>query len=133
VVQASLMGDGGEIFILKMGEPIRIAELARDLIALHGLRAGTDVKIEYTGLRPGEKMHESLVARGEETAPSRHPQILRATSRVPAGVDLDRVLETLTRLAAEGQDDAIRAELARVIPDADFVSRSLTSTPERKR
>ena len=56
VVQASLMGDGGEIFILRMGEPIRIAELARDLIALHGLRPGTDVRIEYTGLRPGEKL-----------------------------------------------------------------------------
>ena len=78
-------------------------------------------------------MHESLIARGEETAPSRHAQILRATSRVPAGVDIDLVLETLTRLAADGNDDAIRAELARVIPDADFVSRPLASEPERKR
>jgi FlaA1/EpsC-like NDP-sugar epimerase len=127
VVQASLMGDGGEIFILKMGEPIRIAELARDLIALHGLRAGTDVKIEYTGLRPGEKLHESLVAAGEQAVPSRHAQILRATSRVPAGLDIDAVVATLTRLAAAGDDDAIRAELARVIPDADFPARPLSS------
>ena len=127
VVQASLMGDGGEIFILKMGEPIRIAELARDLIALHGLRAGTDIKIEYTGLRPGEKMHESLVAQGEQAAPSRHPQILRATSRVPAGIDLDRVIGTLVELASAGDDDGIRAELARVIPDADFPARPVSS------
>jgi len=133
VVQASLMGDGGEIFILKMGEPIRIAELARDLIALFGLRAGTDVKIEYTGLRPGEKLHESLVAAGEEAVASRHPQILCATSRIPAGVNVDQVVATLTSLAAAGDDDGIRAELARVIPDADFPARSAQGkgTPAR--
>jgi FlaA1/EpsC-like NDP-sugar epimerase len=127
VVQASLMGEGGEIFILKMGEPIRIAELARDLIALHGLRAGTDVKIEYTGLRPGEKLHESLVAAGEQAMPSRHPQILRATSRPPAGVDIDAVVATLVGFAAAGDDDAIRSELARIIPDADFPARTVPS------
>lgn len=133
VVQASLMGEGGEIFILKMGEPIRIAELARDLIALHGLRAGTDVKIEYTGLRPGEKLHESLVAAGEEAVASRHPQILRATSRVPAGLDMDAVVAALSRLAAAGDDDAIRAQLARMIPDAAFPARSAPGkgTPAR--
>lgn len=130
VVQSSLMGEGGEIFILKMGEPIRIAELARDLIALHGLRAGSDVKIEYSGLRPGEKLHESLVARGEEAVQSSHPHILRAVSSVPSGLDVDAELETLTRLAGEGADDAIRVELARIIPDAQFVP---VATPERKR
>jgi FlaA1/EpsC-like NDP-sugar epimerase len=133
VVQASLMGDGGEIFILKMGEPIRIAELARDLIALFGLRAGTDVKIEYTGLRPGEKLHESLVAAGEEAVASRHPQILRASSRIPAGVDVDAAVATLSCLAEAGDDDAIRAQLARMIPDADFPTRSAQGkgTPAR--
>jgi FlaA1/EpsC-like NDP-sugar epimerase len=130
VVQASLMGEGGEIFILKMGEPIRIAELARDLIALHGLRAGTDVRIEYTGLRPGEKLHESLVARGESAVPSRHPHILRAVSPTPSGLDLDAGVETLARLAAAGADEAIRAELARLIPDAVF---PVTSADERER
>jgi FlaA1/EpsC-like NDP-sugar epimerase len=130
VVQASLMGEGGEIFILKMGEPIRIAELARDLIALHGLRAGTDVRIEYTGLRPGEKLHESLVARGESAVPSRHPHILRAVSQTPSGLDLDAGVETLARLAADGADEAIRAELARLIPDAVF---PVTSADERER
>jgi FlaA1/EpsC-like NDP-sugar epimerase len=127
VVQASLMGDGGEIFILKMGEPIRIAELARDLIALSGLRAGADVKIEYTGLRPGEKLHESLVAQGEQALPSRHPQILRAVSRVPAGVDVETLVAALVALARAGGDDAIRAELARNIPDADFPARAAPS------
>jgi FlaA1/EpsC-like NDP-sugar epimerase len=118
VIQASLMGEGGEIFILQMGEPIRIAELARDLIALHGLRPGADVRIEYTGLRPGEKLHEDLVAAGEEAQPSRHRHILRARARVPAGVDLDAVIARLAALAEVGDDRAIRAELARAIPDA---------------
>jgi FlaA1/EpsC-like NDP-sugar epimerase len=130
VVQASLMGEGGEIFILKMGEPIRIAELARDLIALHGLRPGADVKIEYSGLRPGEKLHESLVARGEEAVPSRHPHILRAVSRLPSKLDLDAELEKLSGLAEAGADDEIRVELARIIPDAQFIPESTT---ERKR
>ena len=131
VVQASLMGEGGEIFILKMGEPIRIAELARDLIALHGLRPGTDVMIEYTGLRPGEKMHESLVSRGEHAVASSHPHILRAEARPPARADLDALVATLTRLAAAGDDEGVRTELARMIPDAGFPE--TTSSQERKR
>ncbi|HXV12884.1 MAG TPA: nucleoside-diphosphate sugar epimerase/dehydratase [Candidatus Krumholzibacteria bacterium] len=117
VIQASLMGEGGEIFILRMGEPIRIAELARDLIALSGHKAG-DIRIEFTGLRPGEKLHESLVAEGEETIASRHENILRTASRVPPRAELDAALETLATLAAAGDDDAIRAELARIIADA---------------
>lgn len=120
VVQASLMGDGGEIFILKMGEPIRIAELARDLIALHGFKPGADVRIEYTGLRPGEKLHEALVADGETTAPSGNDHILRALPRIPHGVDVAASLATLARLAEAGDAHGIRAELARVIPDAEL-------------
>ncbi len=119
VIQASLMGEGGEIFILQMGEPIRIAELARDLIALSGHKAG-DIKVEFVGLRPGEKLHESLVADGEETVASRHPHILRTTSRVPSRERLDAALEKLAALAAQGDDDAVRAELARVIADASL-------------
>jgi FlaA1/EpsC-like NDP-sugar epimerase len=118
VVQASLLGSGGEIFILKMGEPIRISELARDLIALHGLRAGSDIRIEWTGLRPGEKLHEALVAAGESAEPSPHPHILRAWPVLPEGVDVFESLARLTRLAVDDDGRGIRAELERVIPDA---------------
>jgi FlaA1/EpsC-like NDP-sugar epimerase len=118
VVQASVMGRGGEIFILKMGEPIRISELARDLIALHGFRPGTDIRIEWTGLRPGEKLHEALVAEGESAEASSHPHILRAYPAPPPGVDVLESLARLTRLAGDEDDEGIRAELERVIPDA---------------
>jgi len=118
VLQASLMGEGGEVFILQMGEPIRIAELARDLIALHGFKVGRDISIEYTGLRPGEKTHEDLVADGEDAEPSAHPWILRSKGRLPRGLDVDATLETLRRLADAGDGDGIRRELGRVIPDS---------------
>jgi FlaA1/EpsC-like NDP-sugar epimerase len=120
VIQASLMGQGGEIFILRMGEPIRIAELARDLIALSGLKAGTDIRIEFTGLRPGEKVHESLIADGEATFASGHEHILCTTSRVPPRARLDAALEKLSSLAAAGDDDAIRVELMQAVADASL-------------
>ncbi|MDH3198996.1 MAG: polysaccharide biosynthesis protein [Candidatus Krumholzibacteria bacterium] len=118
VVQASMMGGGGEVFILRMGEPIRIAELARDLIALHGLRPEIDVGVEITGLRPGEKLHEALVAAGEEAVPSAHPHILVARPRPPAGFDAGAVVAELEELAEAGDRAGIRRCLGRVIPDA---------------
>ncbi|HEV3202549.1 MAG TPA: nucleoside-diphosphate sugar epimerase/dehydratase [Bryobacteraceae bacterium] len=75
VVQASTMGHGGEIFVLDMGEPVRIVDLARNLILLSGLRPGDDIKIEYTGIRPGEKLYEELAHLEEETLPTYHSKI----------------------------------------------------------
>lgn len=121
VVQASLMGTGGEIYILQMGEPIRIEELARDLIALHGLRADRDISIEFTGLRPGEKLHEDLINEGEDTEASSHPWILRSRGRLPEGLDVDATLAELSRLADEGDVDGIRRALTDAIPEADLL------------
>jgi FlaA1/EpsC-like NDP-sugar epimerase len=131
VIQASLMGEGGEIFVLRMGEPIRIAELARDLIALHGFRPGTDIRIECTGLRPGEKLHEDLVAEGERAEPSRHPHILRAWPVIPPGLDVDAAIARLDRMAEAGDADGIRAELERALPDATL-RESVTGRPGTK-
>jgi FlaA1/EpsC-like NDP-sugar epimerase len=127
VIQASLMGEGGEIFILRMGEPIRIAELARDLIALSGLKAGTDIRIEFTGLRPGEKLHEALIAEGEEAIASRHAHILRTAPKLPPRAVLEAALEKLEALAQSGDGDAIRAELGRVIGDAGWTGGAATA------
>jgi FlaA1/EpsC-like NDP-sugar epimerase len=75
VLQAGSMGRGGEIFILDMGEPIKIVDLARDLIALSGFREGEDVEIAFTGVRPGEKLFEELATDSEKADKTRHPKI----------------------------------------------------------
>jgi FlaA1/EpsC-like NDP-sugar epimerase len=75
VLQASTMGKGGEIFVLDMGEPIKIVDLANNLIALSGLRPGEDIKIQFVGVRPGEKLCEELSVLGEDTRPTCHDKI----------------------------------------------------------
>jgi FlaA1/EpsC-like NDP-sugar epimerase len=75
VLQAAALGEGGEVFMLEMGEPVKIVDLARDMIALSGLEEGRDIDIVYTGLRPGEKLFEELFVAGEEYTPTPHPRI----------------------------------------------------------
>jgi len=108
VLQASVLGKGGEIFMLDMGEPIRILDLARDLTELSGLEIGRDIDIVYTGVRPGEKLFEELFVPGECYQPTQHEKILiarNAGSFVPD--ELDEVLETMRTVVA--QDDAAGA------------------------
>jgi FlaA1/EpsC-like NDP-sugar epimerase len=81
VLQAGLMGEGGEIFVLDMGEPVKIADLAKLMIRLSGLDEDR-IKIEYTGLRPGEKLYEELLADEESTLPTPHPKLRVAKARV---------------------------------------------------
>jgi len=121
VVQAAIMGRGGEIFILRMGEPIKIIELAKDLIALHGLRPEIDVPIKLIGLRPGEKLHEALVVDGEQVADSQHSHILATRAVVPDGLDIGHTLQRLQELVAGGNGGGIKAFLNDIIPDADIV------------
>ena len=75
VLQAATMGHGGEIFLLDMGEPVKIVDLARDLITLSGFRPGDDIEIKFSGMRPGEKLFEELATTGENMQPTRHPKI----------------------------------------------------------
>jgi FlaA1/EpsC-like NDP-sugar epimerase len=85
VLQAGLMGEGGEIFVLDMGEPVKIAELAKLMIRLSGADVER-IRIEYTGLRPGEKLYEELLADDESTLPTPHPKLRVAKARaVDAG------------------------------------------------
>jgi FlaA1/EpsC-like NDP-sugar epimerase len=128
VLQAGAMGKGGEIFVLDMGEPVRIVDLARQMIRLSGL-AEDDVRIEYTGLRPGEKLYEEPLADAEKTLPTPHPKLRVAQARAPQnGKLLDDVLAWL---ATPGPVDAatVRARLRRWVPEYAAPSTEAGITP----
>ena len=115
VLQAGLMGEGGEIFVLDMGEPVKIAELARLMIRLSG--ADEDrIRIEYTGLRPGEKLYEELLADDESTLPTPHPKLRVAKAR--AAVDpLLAELEGWFRSGDYQTEKAVKQALTRWVPE----------------
>ena len=115
VLQAGLMGNGGEIFVLEMGEPVLISELARDLIRLSGFTEN-EIKIVYTGLRPGEKLYEELLADDENSLPTPHPKLRIARARQVNGAWLADLLDWLNRAESRG-DDQVRGELARWVPE----------------
>lgn len=115
VLQAGLMGNGGEIFVLDMGEPVLIADLARDLIRLSGF-ADNEISIVYTGLRPGEKLYEELLGADESSLPTPHPKLRIARARQENGAWLSRLLERL-RGNAHRNDAEVRAELAKWVPE----------------
>ena len=100
VLQAGSMGNGGEIFVLDMGEPVKIADLARDLIVLSGLKPGEDIEIQFTGLRPGEKLFEELSVTGEQADKTRHPKIFVGRFRPCDWEGLQGQLEALAKTPA---------------------------------
>jgi FlaA1/EpsC-like NDP-sugar epimerase len=116
VLQAGMMGKGGEIFVLDMGEPVKIVELARQMIRLSGF-ADDDIRIEYTGLRPGEKLYEELLADAETTLPTPHPKLRVARARVSKnGALLQELMSWLENPPDRGAD-AVRAALRRWVPE----------------
>ena len=122
VVQASMMGRGGEIFILRMGSPIKIVEIAKDLIALHGLRPEIDIAIERIGLREGEKLHEDLIADGEQVEDSSHEYILTSRPPLPGSWNREHIMSRLDELTRRGDEAGIREFLGSIIPDAKLRS-----------
>jgi FlaA1/EpsC-like NDP-sugar epimerase len=114
VLQAGLMGQGGEIFVLEMGEPVKIIDLAKDMIRLSGF-AEDDIKIEFTGLRPGEKLYEELLADNEHTLPTPHPKLRIAQASQADTVWLEQLLVWVS--ATVMVDDAVRQALTRWVPE----------------
>lgn len=111
VVQAGTIGEGGEILVLDMGEPVKIVDLARDLIQLSGLTPGEDIEIRFTGMRPGEKLFEELSTDGENLTKTRHPKIFVGRFEQADWADLQTKIEGLAHLAERpdaGGDDVRR-------------------------
>ena len=117
VLQAGALGCGGEVFLLDMGEPVRVVDLATDLIRLSGFRVGNDIEIQFTGIRPGEKLYEEMFFTGENVLPTDHPKVLRARN----GLLSEGMNKKITGLehAAEicEPDDVLRALLRELVPD----------------
>ena len=117
ILQAGAMGEGGEVFILDMGKPINIAEMARDLIRLHGLEPGRDIAIEYIGLRPGEKLYEELITGGEGIVPTSHRKILVLKGLASDPAILSKGIVALEKITENGSSETIREKLQEIVPE----------------
>jgi FlaA1/EpsC-like NDP-sugar epimerase len=117
VLQAGGMGDGGEIFILDMGEPVRIVDLAHDLITLSGLRPGKDIEIKFSGVRPGEKLFEELSTDSEHAEKTRHPKIFIGRIKPHEWAVVDAAVSRLCEIVATGDGEAIRRALVELVPE----------------
>jgi len=118
VLQAGALGKSGELFALDMGEPVRIMDLAHDLIRLSGLEEGVDVDITYSGVRPGEKLYEEVFFGHEAVEPTAHPKVLRSPAD-PVSANTADLIETLIQSALTDPDnwDALRIQLRALVPD----------------
>ena len=115
VLQAAAMGEGGEIFVLDMGEPVQVLELARDMIRLSG-KSENEIPIVFTGLRPGEKLFEEVLAHSEKTRPTHHPKLRIARASLPDGYEMPEMLRWV-RSGATRSDDEVRRVLRRWVPE----------------
>ena len=117
VLQATVLGDGGEIFVLDMGEPIKIMTLAQDMIQLSGLELGQDIEIEISGIRPGEKLYEELFVSGESYDETRHDKIRMVRNAVEfVPEDLENLVEAVVDAARKEDPSGIRRGVTALVP-----------------
>ena len=128
VLQAAATGTGGQIYLLDMGDPVKIVDLARQMITLSGFRPGEDIDIVFTGIRPGEKLFEELRTKGENIEPTVHPKVLVWRSR-PAQWDLvQQAIEQLSKLQTCHEREPIVEALRRIVPTYES-----SEPPKRKK
>ena len=126
VLQAGAMGEGGEIFILDMGQPVKILDLAKDLITLSGLKPYKDIDIVITGVRPGEKLREELEITEEGMSKTRHPKIFIGKLTAYPEEKMRQALAHLATLVCGASDDEIRRYLCELLPEARLTLRAQT-------
>ncbi len=116
IIQAGALGNGGEVFVLDMGQPVKIVDLARDMIKLSGLREGEDIKIEFVGVRPGEKLYEETLTHMEGTTATHFEKIFQAKLDDCQPDALRRGVKDLERLARDRDTEGIRRKLQELVP-----------------
>jgi FlaA1/EpsC-like NDP-sugar epimerase len=119
-LQAGALGQGGEIFILDMGEPVRILDLAKETITLSGLRPFEDINIVFTGVRPGEKLYEELQTTDEKVLKTCHPKICIGRIAAYPEEKVRYALERLSLLAQNGWDRELRRAINDLLPEAQL-------------
>ena len=119
VLEAATMGKGGEIFVFEMGKSVKIVDLAKKMIQLSGLEVGKDIELVFTGMRPGEKLYEELLANEENTIPTHHQKILIAKTRIENDTQL-AAIQALINLAVQQENEAIVTQMKKIVPE--FIS-----------
>jgi FlaA1/EpsC-like NDP-sugar epimerase len=117
VMQAGAMGQGGEIYILDMGEPVKIVDLARDLVTLSGLRPGEDIEIKFTGIRPGEKLFEELSTAAEHADKTKHPKVFIGRIKPHEWTHVVQGVDVLLDVAGGTEMDLVRRTLGELVPE----------------
>lgn len=125
ILQAMIMGEGGEIFVLDMGEPIRIKDLAEQMIRLTGKKVDEDIKIIYTGLRPGEKLHEELFYANEAMTKTKHKKIYRAESVCFDSSFIHGMISSLAQYCKTQDDGGIFSTLLELVPEYQGTRKNL--------
>src|SRR5690606_9113232 len=122
VLEAGTMGQGGEIYVFDMGKPVKIVDLARQMIRLAGLEEGRDIDIVYTGLRPGEKLYEELLSSSETTLPTHHHKISIAKVREYAYEDASLAIDELLEINKHHDNAEVVQKMKQIIPE--FLSKN---------
>jgi FlaA1/EpsC-like NDP-sugar epimerase len=117
VLQAATQGSGGEIFVLDMGQPVKIVDLARQLIELSGLTPEDDIDIEFIGLRPGEKLFEELSYQGENFTKTNHPKIMRFVSDAQCLQTIEQLFEEVKGRLYTGEPLELKLLLKKGVPE----------------